>query len=537
MLGPITPHWLTEYGCHQIIEIYRSHFPNADQLPTDKQAHNKQAFLEAEGREIWNWFCGDVKRGLSPARDYLPLSAGGEESRFSSALLTALQSLKPFDDRATDDAAAPKFQNRRFWMGLCLLGGGFLVLIATYFSIGWVASYFAKQRLDALSEPVVVKLKEVCDTLKPATTQDAVDDVKSATKVLEDLGPRVQDLRLRVSDRTKVLERLANLNRTLFQADAANKRPIDYLIDLHKMLTFPQAVGEQPSATDGALVQLPSPTVVEHFVELSKNATSLTIGPELQAKIKELRTQVAALPNSTSSGATNPQVVGRAKSELFALVKSLEEIAGTLPAKSFSLTDGDVMVLQALGNSLARVTSVIPADSAVMVDQIEDLVASFETDAKTLSNLVTQLTQQRDRLRINTDNLTTITVAATTLTDSSREVRNIVGSFEAIGTQAASPIILILFGIGAMMITFGVSSLLRWVKTFEQRAAEQAWADKMRFLTQFAAAHVVMGLDPARVMGRLRASVNVGEPEAPAAATPLAETLNELLKMVRIDRR
>ena len=89
-----------------------------------------------------------------------------------------------------------------------------------------------------------------------------------------------------------------------------------------------------------------------------------------------------------------------------------------------------------------------------------------------------------------------------------------------------------LFAIGGMFVTLGLTSLLRWAKLGEDDYLDSRFSRKARLLTDICAALFSVGINPSHLVDR----IHVG-PDAPNDRTsvttpqlPLSVTLSELAR-------
>ena len=98
--------------------------------------------------------------------------------------------------------------------------------------------------------------------------------------------------------------------------------------------------------------------------------------------------------------------------------------------------------------------------------------------------------------------------------------------------KGASPAIFLLLAIGGMFVTFGLSSMLKWVKDMDEKQAGEIWAKRNELYTEISIALVQQGVDPSSVISRLQSAFPTAESEHGGIKFPISETLSEIGKML-----
>ncbi|MCB9831391.1 MAG: hypothetical protein H6807_02880 [Planctomycetes bacterium] len=99
--------------------------------------------------------------------------------------------------------------------------------------------------------------------------------------------------------------------------------------------------------------------------------------------------------------------------------------------------------------------------------------------------------------------------------------------------EGASPAIWLLFAIGGMFVTFGMTSVLKSVRLLELERAEKTWRRRARGDAVLATALLSVGIDPDVVMRAIHVGLPADDSESIQVATPISQTIGEIAKAIR----
>ena len=205
---------------------------------------------------------------------------------------------------------------------------------------------------------------------------------------------------------------------------------------------------------------------------------------------------------------------------------------------------------------------IVDASSRQLLEELSDAVANLQS---TLADSLGKLEEARMKLSKTVEPLADLTderhrviLAAkisaeeimgelepaikpfSVLATVSEDMKATVQEFRAVGElqsdlafKGGSPGVLLLFLIGGMLVTVGLTSLLRWLKQREQLQATEYWDRRADVYTTLATEMLVRGLDPVPVLRQIHAA----HPETPNdqhdVSTPIAEIIRSIATAIK----
>lgn len=289
-----------------------------------------------------------------------------------------------------------------------------------------------------------------------------------------------------------------------------------------------------------------------HVRDIQSKANEIAIAQaRSETRIEELKTSAAtverikneAFPPSPSAGPDGKAIP---------LTTGLEAKITSLQA-SFTTLQTKKNIDTTTSNKLAKEIQ----DISKLLTETRSMLSDWQAPTKALSDQASQYTAAKGALDTQTDKLKSIETfteslqavkaagaemkefqpkllnAGTKLEKAAVEVEAFARHVREAGALGSGPAVYLTLGVAAMFLTFGLSSLLKWAKSFEEEEQEEDAIFKTELVASIAAAFAEHGHDPAAVLDNIRGSLQSAEMEAKGAPFPAAKTTQEILRLLR----
>lgn len=577
-LGKFSPSWLVESKCRQIANHYYESSPKniRDDLSQTKRSLSRKSdlidFLENDGESLWNRFVSDLT-ATDDARDFKPFTKDESEAlrdRIDLAFGTNLDDAPPRfngdgpnDQKNTEHRKASGLRMTRLIVALTLLVGGFGVIFSTYLYLPEITRKFQQQSTEGINQDVNDNLQAVLEQLRgPA---------------FANLSSQITQLQNNFLGVESSLDQFRQFSGQLVLAQSASNEASQRLVD---QLSESDAVSQQVNSiiqSFQAPVDSADPNAAQGLEAALRNVADQTSAMVTQVEVlskvdavklglEQYESQAAGLIIDFTSAwdrtsrSTGTSIISAAENaainamrdwdpegELTLPVQDMLELIEAIrtESKAILVPDGFVNQIEGLSGQLSELTKAGSALTTQVVElkgQSEALNAALESQVQ--NEALNRLSTQSAEL------FQTVSLASSVIRQSQQTYENTANVLEDLEDGAsslkglaelqsdllfrgASPAVLLLLAIGGMFVTFGLTSLLKWVKDGDQTHSELAWHKQARLYAVLASALMERGIDPAPFLSRLQA-ISVGvDGEQHAIKTPASETIAEIAKALK----
>lgn len=529
----LSPALLLVSACRDIIEEYKSKNPqSASGIERELKDvdDDYRAYLSGKGKWIWEGYLSQLCRRARKIRDYTPLSKREVSSinRGIDEAKATLEQLSGERDNSKIELLYQRHARYRLITGVAFLLIGFVVFGTTYFGLPWIAGRLLREQLNVTAGSVVESLES--ETAQLDSLPNALGRLTNAYVKAEKAFNAITPFNESFVQTETLLKEVQRFQETIDRSVIEVTKEGGVSSQLSSLQAY---LTETPPKVEGG----PEPKSIQlqlQDIAARTDGTVITLTDRLEALVGDLRAAASSLPN------------GAGKSSLLATINTWERdfqslrksaLATSLvisPEDATRIDEISVGVNHLIGEVSNLTTALGNYNSAAGI-LVSDLKATSNNvlpeGAKAVADLVS-LQQQFTGI----ETLADLETARTTLVNAANAMQQVVSGMESVATRGASPGIILLFGTAALFVTFGLSSLLRWVKGYEQRHANAVWATQTQFMCQVVKSLLTQGIDPSRALVRIRPVSQRDEAES-QGMMPLASAIEEIVKLIRLDRR
>ncbi|MEO0438385.1 MAG: hypothetical protein AAF098_15905 [Pseudomonadota bacterium] len=580
----LQPDWILSDNRRQLTHHYFRKLPR----PTQKRLESKLEslntsddyadFLKSEGHEVWLLFLADQENN-SGGRDFTPLNKD-EKDELEKSLNRAFSREHGEPSESSTSAIFSRSVIARFVVAGVLLASGFLLIYRTYDRLPELTSEYLKEQSEVFEESLTSDLDEIRGVLtgekfaalgeQVTSLNFALADLQSATAQVSDLTTSVRQLQSsgtvadEAIERAKVQideaivavrERLVAIDPSIFgapidpnQAKAAVTAPAPLVQELQRVSAdtasaiAPQSIVDLINASLIAITQQTADW--DNLIDDLRQAWGTQ---RVESGRQRINTDEASSLNavlnwngesSQDSGAKEgPDALVELRASLERVIESNSPVF--IDQTSLRTLQGLQSGLSQLGQSfgsLRTATEVMNASQVSLKSSIDSLAQNESlSDISENTKLLVSPVQVATAVISNTSqSYTEVGDALRTLNKAAASIERISEMQENLAIRGSAPAVLLLFAIGGMFVTFGLTSLLRCLKEIDHRDAQTNWRSETVMYTRLSTALLSNGIDPTPILSRLQAipRTSEGKPESPVKM-PLSETLAELVKAVK----
>jgi len=565
-LTEIDPSWLIDEKCRALTHYYYDklspaiQFTLKDGIKELKLKDDYVNFLNSDGVVIWDEFIKDVAKSKKE-RDFSPLSDAEAEKLFAKIddSYNHFTKITPPHSVSQNNSVVEKLSNPlfiRLGMAIFLLIGGFSVIFYTFFELPKITQQFQEETKRQVREDGIQ------DALNQVTRLIKSDDFEHMSEQINGLGLEFKNTQQSISKLSQLTSELALVRDQWKNEGKAIISQKSVIASASKIFT------DKVNKFD------------TEITPLNTNLAKLANTIDGWADPKELRVAFEAANKELSSYDSN------ASRLLLTFSKTWDEVGEPGRAAwinddernaidkiiDWSKTEAKSERLEGFRDALKEIekqSKIILIDDALKISILnleEQLKALLEAKLD-LENTASNVTQASTKLNVAVDKLNNNQVLkglgdgsdklletlgyASDIVFNSKEsynktkqtLKKLEEATENLGGLArlqaelafkgASPAILLLLAIGGMFVTFGLSSMLKWVKDIDEKQAIDTWARKNQLYTAISASLIQHGVDPAPVLSRLHNAFPTNEAEHAGIKFPISETFNEIGKMIQ----
>lgn len=569
-LGNFGPDWLVEGKCRQVTNHYLEKLSKElrDDLKgrmTSPRKADMVEFLSGDGEIIWNSFVADLTSS-SDSRDYTPFSAQESEALNSKINLAFGVPTLGGDqgDENPDQAAIPKGpssgRGARLVTAAVLLIVGFGLIIFTFLFLPQVTRSFqaitsefsesdVNQQLLAVSEqlndPAFANLSSQIQQLETNFRQ-VENSLGSFSDFATQIGQSQELSRATSEDLTQQASALSGLLQRIDVVLQQYEAPSDPTLGPGFEVTLRDLVDKtQAMSTPETLL-----SDIDAAALTLENSESVAVGlvrDLASAWDRDSRNPGSTILSATENSAINAIRDFSSESEATDPLEGLRDVATQLASQPtvFAVPEGFDTSVRALGDQFESLkTSIVSLtdQSAKVAEVSAALQAALQAQSDNQS--LTELSQRSAEL------FGTVRLASAVISQSKETYENTAAVLEDLESGAASlrsladlqadlafrgasPAVVLLLAIGGMFVTFGLTSLLKWVKDAEAVRTEEAWQRQARMYSILAGGLLERGIDPTPFLGRLQSISINSEGERTTMKTPVSETVTEIARALQ----
>lgn len=583
-LGAFGPEWLVEGKCRQVVNHYLEKLSKdvRDDLkalmPPSSRKNDMVQFLTGDGEMLWNRFVADLS-STEGSRDYTPFSGQEAEALHSKIELAFEGEHGAYEE--TDHEGGPKKPKNslpgskaRFAAAIGLLLAGFTIIFFTFIYLPGITRQFQEIRNADINNQVDENLQAVLVQLRDPSFSNLSSQVQQLeTNFLEvegaldsfrafagqisqaqeltrttsaELSQRIESMRAATERVAVVVQQYQTPKSTVQTTEGTNESSesieigpgfeltLRELINQTNAMTSPETLLSEISAAASALDNYESETA-SLVIELARvwDRTARTTGP----------TRLNEFENAAINAIRDWDPEGKTLNPL----ENLREVVGRLADQSSILIvpNGFVESVTALNEQFNELKAGL-ADLNDQISNSSDVAVGLQgaLQAQSENETLRQLSQRSSQL------FSTVSVAARVISDGRQTYENttqVLDDLESgaaslrglaelqadLAFRGASPAVVLLLAIGGMFVTFGLTSLLKWVKDAEARRTEIAWQKQARMYTVLAGALLERGIDPTPLLGKLQSISISAEGERTIVKSPVSETVTEIAKTLQ----
>ena len=557
-------------------EIARRHFEN---LPLGTKARLEEdfqtavdapgseplvAFLRGEGVVIWEDYVKEIGRRES-GRDFSPLDHSERDS-FRERIQESFENAKPTVSEET--IAVSK---RRVWVGLTLFLMGFSIIFTTYYAIPYIGSAIYQKRQEDIQAKVGPQLEKITDTIGKETNlnrellrlSDALSLLESFESDLGSMASLINTLKPLNVAAGKASETFTDNAETLkVLKEDVDKAVKDFTLQITPAPPAPAAdpkvakpvapkdlISKLSSEINASLVPEPLLELVSELVETKdelyklQNPVLTRVKDAFSSRVIESYTwypsdeEREAISEIRNLDLSNEQLAGKLES----LAKKLSEQLPTLPDAKFRLTAADKISLEQLTMGFEQLK-----DAAKNLDT---KLGAIDVATKDLETILQQLDENESIKKSATGVFDKIASASRVIEQATEGYKKIANATEKIDKAATSlddiselqaglayrgtaPAVIMLFAIGGMFVTFGLSSLLKWMKLWERAEEINENRNNLLLMSELGALLIEHGIEPSSFLDRIQSASTRREENSPSNPQfPISVTLAEIAKM------
>ena len=227
------------------------------------------------------------------------------------------------------------------------------------------------------------------------------------------------------------------------------------------------------------------------------------------------------------------------------IVTELEDGLRSIETSKYMLREDDRDVLIGVVNTAdALVDAVNNLDAATQSLETESghlttaLTKSSDDKTTDLKNAAVQTLKQisatSHTLDSARDGFTDLTEAMKSIETAATSLEDMAELQAGLAYRGTAPAVIMLFAIGGMFVTFGLSSLLKWIKESERAERLVESRNQRQTMTHLGSVLLANGLDPSAFLDRIQSSAPAPEEsQGRSAQLPVSVTLAEITSMLR----
>lgn len=521
------------------------------------------AFLRGDGVAVWEDYVKEIGRRES-GRDFSPLDHSERDS-FRERLQESFENAKP---TVSEEAIA--VSKRRVWVGLTMLIVGFTIIATTYYVIPYIGSVIYQKQQEEIEAQVGPQLKTIRDSIGKET------NLNRELMRLSDALALLESFESDLSSMANLINALKPLNAAAGQASKTLTENATTLTDLNVAVQkavqdFNSQVTPIPPKVNPKIAK-PAPVPKDLLTRLSNELNASLVPESLNELLSELvdtkaelkqfqdpilqRVKVAFSDRSLDRNYWYPTDDERsAISEIRdldfqseQLGKKLESLADrlskqlqTLPDAKFRLTANDQKFLGQLTKGFKQLKEA--------ANDLGTRIGAIDAATKDLKAVLKQL-EENESIKTNaTEVFDKISSASLVIGQATEGYKKIASATEKIDKAATSlddiselqaglayrgtaPAVIMLFAIGGMFVTFGLSSLLKWMKLWERAEELSENRNNLLLMSGLGALLIEHGIEPSSFLDKIQAASTRREDSSPSNPQfPISVTLAEIAKM------
>lgn len=536
-------------------------------------------YLRSEGAPIWEKYVSELgKKQLG--RDFSPLDENERENFRTTIADSFNQAVKRDEERKV------KVSKRRFWAGGSLLAIGFGIIALTYWLIPILATSLYKQRQQEIKNSIAPELEAIKVTFgqKSDVNRELVR-LSDSLSLLEGFQKNLDETKtflLKLEQVTTLSEPAAatltaQATDLVTIGDSVEKAVADF-----RAATIPEptTAATSPKPTAAAAKSAPTTDTPVNLLTKIEKLISKTVVPQdvlenlsdweksrnevllkeqtLAEKLKVWEKHVWFEPQFAQDWSYHTALEKEAITQVFTDDPETEK----LRAKYAVLTESFKDEVRNLADVKYRLAKSDKESIKELLEEVKKLGNAADSLKETVNPLVAASGELKAALATYADDASTkdlkaravrmfdlISGASRIIADAKTGYQKIVDATEKVDKAATSlddiselqaglayrgtaPAVIMLFAIGGMFVTFGLSSMLKWMKLSER--AENLGENRANLLlmSQIGALLISHGLEPGPFLDRIQSS---GKPMEDASTTspqfPVSVTLAEIAKM------
>ncbi|MBY5933722.1 hypothetical protein KUV51_11985 [Tateyamaria omphalii] len=594
-LGTFGPDWLVDTKCRQVTNLYMDKMSKdvRDDLkklmPSSARKSDMVDFLSGDGEILWNRFVADLTSSEG-SRDYTPFSLQEAEAlntRIDLAFgIESTQSHRgasnPPGDAAIPSNSDSKQKRQkaaagsraRLATGIGLLMAGFIIIFFTFIYLPGITRQFQEIRNAGINTEVNENLQAVMSQLRAPEFSDLSSQIQQLESNFVEVEGALNSFRAFAGQVNQAQELSETASSDLLQQVAS----IESLAQRTEVIVQQYEARQVASAAgDGTAEASQEPNLGPGFEvtlrELVDQSRAMTTPDDMLAQIDAAAAALEVYETETVGLVTGlASVWDRDDRTTGWTVLTEEENAAINAIRDWNPEGQVVDPLQ----DLRRVVSVLANQPAVFavpdgfIASVTALDAQFEELKVALSEFKEQVSTSNEvavglqgALLAQSENETlrqlserssqlfgTVSSASAVISQSRQTYENTAGVLEDLeggaaslrglaelqadlAFRGASPAVVLLLAIGGMFVTFGLTSLLKWVKDAEAVRTEEAWQNQARMYSILASGLLERGIDPTPLLGRLQSISINSEGERAIVKSPVSETIAEIAKAMQ----
>lgn len=518
------------------------------------------AFLRGDGAVIWERYVREIGRRES-GRDFSPLDLSERES-FRERIE---QSFQNADLSETREIA--KVSTRRIWWGLTMLLVGFSIIGTTYYVIPYIGSTIYQKRQEEIQAKVSPQLRTIKETIGEQT------DVNRELLRLSDALALLESFENDLSSMANLINALKPLNAAADKASLAlesNTETLKTNSDAVKTTLDQFTTSITPVAAEG---DKPATPVKDMLAQIGTKIDN-SLAPEslqkliadLSAATKEFEEIEKPLTEELKNALEGSYIetdrylyITESRNKALKAVLDPESKQEALSARIENLR-------KIFGEQLAKLPNITSVIETSEKEKLEGIAVSFSALGKaieTLNKSLTEIKAASDSLKsaakdfetnetIKNDAATVfdkISAASHVIGEATKGYKKIASATQKIEQAAQSlddiselqaglayrgtaPAVIMLFAIGGMFVTFGLSSLLKWMKLSERAEETGEHRNNLLLMSELGALLIEHGIEPSAFLDRIQSTGAKRDENTPISPQlPVSVTLAEIAKM------
>lgn len=523
------------------------------------------SFLRGPGIIIWERYVSELGKSQI-GRDFSPLDVD-ERENFKTTIEESFEHAK-----TQDEERKVSISGRRLFASVVLLLFGFLIICVTYYAIPKLGSAVFRQSQEDIKNSVGPQLERIEKTFgkKDNVNRELLrlsDSLNMLTRFQSDLGTTknlLDRLQLLTNTSDTASKRLAA---NVGLIEGAEKKVATEVENFKKAIT--PAAPPADSATEkpeplldlltrisASLNQTIVPEEFEEVINQWNVARQELLKSEtpLSEKLRvwkghswdsnswtyysvEQRTAIEDVVGATNENAEPAKKFDESNNKLLKQLRELTKVKFRLSKQdkeSLSELASQVKLLQDATSDLRVVVaplskSTTELQSALTKYSDDPVTKKIKTESETVFESIANASDVIAEAKTGYED---IVEATSTISDAAKSLDEISELQANLAYRGTAPAVIMLFAIGGMFVTFGLSSLLKWLKLTER--AEKLGEERANLLlrSQIGSLLITHGIDPSSFLDRIQGK---SSPADDLGSTnpqfPISVTLAEIAKM------